>query len=492
MDVWERLRGLGLTWSGLAATLIALVATLFLRRLLPPDRAHRGKATVVLLAVAPVLHFFATGVGLLGFPASSAVLHLCTLLFLALGITGAVSLLVFDVTLGRTRVPTIARDILQALAFMLVFFGVLRESGFDPLSLLTTSAILTAVVGLAFQNIMANLLAGLALQIDRTFVIGDWIQVGARVGRIEEIRWRSTAIRTGDGDTAVIPNASLLSNEVLNFSQPSGAHQSGFAVPVHHRHSPGEVKAVLLPAVAAVPGVLAAPPPTCSPDEFGTRTIVYKVRFWVAEFPLEGKVAAEVKARVWYAARRAGLEGPCSKVRESAGEPPDLPARTSALARVAVLAPLDAEERARIAGDLREVLFAPGERILSQGDPGDSLYVLERGEVVVEVESAGARSEVARLGAGEVFGEMSLFTGEPRQASCTAATEVRCYLVDYPLARRVLAARPAMAADISAELSRRLEELAGQRAHLRAAIGEAGPEAPAKLLARMKAYFRLD
>jgi len=114
MDVWERLRGLGLTWSGLAATLTALVAALFLRRLLPRDRAQRGKATVVLLAVAPVLHFLATGVGALGFRVPSAILQLVNLLFLAFGITGAVGLLVFDVTLGRTRIPTIARDVVQA------------------------------------------------------------------------------------------------------------------------------------------------------------------------------------------------------------------------------------------------------------------------------------------------------------------------------------------------------------------------------------------
>jgi small-conductance mechanosensitive channel/CRP-like cAMP-binding protein len=503
-DVWERLRGLGLTWSGLAATLIALVAALFLRRLLPRDRAQRGKATVALLAVAPALHFLATGVGLLGFRAPSAILELVNLLFLAFGITGAVGLLVFDVTLGRTRVPTIARDVVQALAFMVVFFGVLHASGFEPLSLLTTSAILTAVIGLALQNIMANLLAGLALQIDRTFVLGDWIQVGNRVGRIDQIRWRSTAIRTREGDTALIPNASLLSNEVLNFSRPTGAHQCGFAVPFGHRHAPEEVKAVVLRAVSSVPTVLAEPAPTCSPDEFGAGVVSYRVRYWVDDFAMEGNASAEVKTRVWYAARRAGLDGPCPP---GAGRLPpadgvaasrraerdhEIEARVSALAKVAVLAPLDAGERAGIARGLREVLFAADERIIAEGDPGDSLYVLERGEVEVEVGSGSARRQVARLGPGDVFGEMSLFTGEPRQASCTAINAVRCYLIDYPLARQVLAARPAMVGEISAELARRQGALEGERARLAAEREGPGAQAPARLLARMKAYFLLD
>jgi small-conductance mechanosensitive channel/CRP-like cAMP-binding protein len=487
MDFWARLGGVGLTWSGLAAALIALVAALFLRRLLPAERESRGKASVALLVVAPPLHFVATGVGFLGHPKTAALLHLVDLLVVALGITGTASLLVFDVLLSRTRVPTIARDIVQVLAFLLVFFGVLQVGGIDPLSLLTTSAVLTAVVGLALQNIMANLLAGLALQIDRTFVTGDTIQVGSRVGKIEEIRWRATAIRTPSGDLLLIPNASLLSTEVVNLSRPTAGHLAGFTVPFHHRHSPGEVEAVVLGAVAKVPGVLADPPPSCAPSEFERGRILYRVSFGV-DVALEAKVGAEVKTRLWYAARRAGLAGPCSS---AATEGLDLADRVAALAKVAVLAPLDPAERERIARDLREQIFARGERLLGQGDPGDSLYVIAHGEVIVEVEGGGARREIARLGPGEVIGEMSWLTGAPRAATCTAAGEVRTYLVDHALARRVLADRPALAADIAAELARRLSALEGQRAHLAAAAEARAPDARADLLARIKAYFRL-
>src|SRR5258708_15182750 len=118
--------------------------------------------------------------------------------------TGVLGMIVFDLALGRTRVPTIARDLVQAGVFGGMAFVVLKSGGIHPLSILTTSAVLTAVIGLALQSIMANVLAGLVLQIDRTFALGDWIQWGVRVGRIAEINWRSSSIVTREGDTAIV------------------------------------------------------------------------------------------------------------------------------------------------------------------------------------------------------------------------------------------------------------------------------------------------
>src|SRR4051812_21951593 len=70
----ERLRSLALTWSGLLAALAALVLALFLRRLLPESRRRRGRSTVVVLLIAPLVHFLAHGLGAVGFPTASAVL----------------------------------------------------------------------------------------------------------------------------------------------------------------------------------------------------------------------------------------------------------------------------------------------------------------------------------------------------------------------------------------------------------------------------------
>src|SRR4030095_11496765 len=92
-------------------------------------------------------------------------------------------------------------------------------------SRLAPSAVRTAVIGLALQSTIANLFAGIVLHMDRALGVGDWVQLGARVGRISQIRWRSTILRTPDGDNVIIPNNQFTSSEVYNYSRPSTRHR---------------------------------------------------------------------------------------------------------------------------------------------------------------------------------------------------------------------------------------------------------------------------
>src|SRR5262245_58982048 len=129
----EQLRSLALTWSGLLAALAALVIALFLRRLLSEARRGRGRATVIVLLLAPLVHVVAHGLGAAGFTAASAILDVLDVVLLGFGITGILGMLVFDIALGRAGpVPAIARDILQSAAFLLVVLGALHHAGVNP------------------------------------------------------------------------------------------------------------------------------------------------------------------------------------------------------------------------------------------------------------------------------------------------------------------------------------------------------------------------
>src|SRR5262249_43555436 len=153
-------------------------------------------------------------------------LHAGAVLLLAFGLTGLSGLVLFDLAFrNRLTMPTILRDIVQAAAFFIILLIVLRRSGVNLLSLIPTSAVLTAVIGLALQNTIANMFAGLSLQLDRTLNVGDWIQMGNRIGRITHIKWRSTFLVTRDGNNVILPNGELLRQEVLNYSKPSSVHR---------------------------------------------------------------------------------------------------------------------------------------------------------------------------------------------------------------------------------------------------------------------------
>src|SRR5690606_39397019 len=94
----------------------------------------------------------------------------------------------------------------------------------EPASLLATSALLTAVIGLSLQETLGNLFAGLAIQAERPFEVNDWIQFDEhrhRVGRVVEINWRATKVETSDRVILTVPNGVLARAPIMNFSRPT-------------------------------------------------------------------------------------------------------------------------------------------------------------------------------------------------------------------------------------------------------------------------------
>lgn len=311
-DTLDQLWLVGPIWIGMATILAAILAVVVVRRLLPAREQHRGRGTLWFLLTALLLRVSGAAALQAGFYTAWVLLGFLDLLFLVLGGTGLARLLIFDCVLARSRfrVSAILRDLAQAAVVAVCVAVLLYRRGFDPLSLLTTSAVLTAVIGLALQNAIANLFAGLGLQLDRTFRIGDWIQVSGTIGRIAEIRLRSTTLRTDDGDALIVPNRQLVDAEVLNFARPEERQRMSIRVGFHYRHPPNEVKRTLLDAVCGTHGVLSAPVPDCVLVDFADSAVTYALRYWIVDFANRVPIESEVRTRIWYAAQQAGLEIP--------------------------------------------------------------------------------------------------------------------------------------------------------------------------------------
>lgn len=502
--VLERLRHIQPSFTGLVLAVLALVAVLFLRRLLPADQRHRGKAPLWFLVLSLFFRAAATGAAAAEATSLWGVFNLLDILFLAFGITGVAGMLVFDIAIGHTnvRVPPILRDLILAAVFVVIVMSVLRKSGVHLLSLVTTSAVLTAVIGLALQSTLANVFAGLSLQLDQTLRIGDWIQMASHVGQIANIKWRSTSIVTRDGDTVIVPNGELLREAVVNLCRPSGAHRRWIRVGFAYRHPPNEVRAILLAALGQVPGVLSEPAPDCVPQDFGDHAVVYALGYFVSDMARDFVIDGEVRTRVWYAAQRAGLEIPfpvrsvhmteMSRDQGALAEERDFAECVLALSSIDLFAPLTASDRALLAKGMKKLRFAASEDIIRQGAPGDSLYLILSGEVGVNLAVDGAVREVATLGPGHFFGEMSLMTGEPRKATCQARSDVSCYLVDHASFQALLETKPSVAEEISTLLGTRQLALEGEREGLSVeAAARRAAEARARLLLRVRDFFHL-
>ncbi len=510
MSVWDRLLTLTSsspftgTWMSLATAFGATVAVIMLRRMLPPEDRHHGSATLVFLTIGFLLACVRLVLVAAGADTATVgkVISILTTFFVAMGAINTALLLLLEVVPARTRVhpPAILRDLVQMLAFIVVVFGALGQAGVANFtSLITTSAVLTAVVGLALQSTIANLFAGIVLHMDRQALgVGDWVQVGERTGRITYIRWRSTILRTVDGDTVIIPNGALTAQDVHNYSRPSTRHRIMLKVGFHYRHPPNEVREVLKLAAHAAPGVLDQPPPDAFPVDFGDSAVVYGLRFWIDDFSRRMDIEGEVRTRLWYAARRAGLEipYPIRTFIQAADEGSkvitdrDVTEKLSALEGVDLFAGLTLEERQLLARGMRKVQFAAGETIIRQGEEGDSLFVISRGDVVISIGQAGMHHSVTTIHAGNFFGEMSLVTGERRSATCAARTDVVAYVIDHDAFQQLLTVRPHIADQMSTMLATRQAALDRKGGELDARAAQAS-ESKKKLLERIRSFFEL-
>jgi len=343
----------------------------------------------------------------------------------------------------------------------------------DLMGLVTTSAVLTAVIGLAIQEPLKDLIAGLELQLSDDLRLGDLVEIagGQARGRVESVSWRDTTLRSFDGVRVVLPNTQVTGGILRNLSV-TGAVADRFDVGLDFDLPPGAAMALLERVVTNHPLVLQEPPPEVRVKAFADSAITYQVQVWFRE-PSDGvrlSLRSALLQQIWYALKREGRTIPFP-VRE-------LQRRRSDPAATELAAPLPPQEgRLLLAGhslfadlppaDLdsllthsRPVLFTAGEAIVREGATGRSLYQVITGRVEVEKEvQPGRVIHVAELGPGEVFGEMTLFQGSPRSATVRALEDSQLLRVDRAGVRELLERDPALLERFAQLVNARRREL---------------------------------
>ncbi|XYI01359.1 cyclic nucleotide-binding domain-containing protein [Sorangium sp. So ce1128] len=380
----------------------------------------------------------------------------------------------------------------------------LRAAGVEPGSLLTTSALLTAVIGLSLQETLGNLFAGLAIQAQRPFEVGDWIQIEPDprlIGQIIEINWRATKVLTNDQIELTIPNGTLAKSTIRNFTKPTVTARRTIEVQGPYEAPPPVVEQALLGAVASVPGVLLAPPPFVLTARFDDSGITYQLCFFIDDFARRDRVDSAVRQRIWFAFHRAGISIPfpmrtvrmaeVSPESRERSEADERQRRLQSLRVVDFLAALPPPLLDRLAALSKTCLYMVGEVVIRQGAAGHELFIVQSGEVSVIVgREGGSTAEVARLGPGKFFGEMSLMTGEPRSATIQAVSDCELVKVDKEAFQEILAAAPGIAEKITEVLVARQSALDENVSVRRARAGTEEAKTTA-LLGKIRQFFSL-
>jgi branched-chain amino acid transport system substrate-binding protein len=132
------------------------------------------------------------------------------------------------------------------------------------------------------------------------------------------------------------------------------------------------------------------------------------------------------------------------------------------LSAVDLFAPLSADETGLLAQAAIRHVFAPGETVIRAGEAGSSMFVVHNGRVQVQVNENGRARSIATLNEGDFFGEMALFTGEPRTANVVALEETEVLEIGHAAMKRVFDANPDLVESLSFIMAERRQGLASQ------------------------------
>ncbi len=370
-------------------------------------------------------------------------------------------------------------------------------------SLIATTTVLTATVGLAFQSTLANMLAGLTIHLEKTVKQGDWIAVSGHEGKVLDITLRSTRLLTIEHNQVSIPNSQVLNDAVVNFSMPSTTTIRTLEVGVSYSIPPNRVKDALLEILASNARVRTSPAPVVRVKNYGDFSIHYEIRYAPSEFGKHVEIEADIMDLLWYRFRRDNIEIPfpvrnvnltqiTPEMRES-----DEARRTgeimNLLRRVEIFSHLSKGEQGDMVNAVRIKPYAAGETPVHQGAPGDSFYIIKSGKVDVIVEKApGESTVVATLGPGNFFGEMSLLTGAVRTASIRVVEDAEFIVIDRENFRSVLAENPSIAESLSHVLAERQAKLDAERERLDAsALDRRKKDEKGRLLKKISEFFGL-
>ncbi|MGE0083448.1 MAG: ABC transporter substrate-binding protein [Desulfococcaceae bacterium] len=347
---------------------------------------------------------------------------------------------------GR-KVPHVVKNALSIIIYVLAVFGIVAFVFNHPLtSLLASTGVAAMILGLALQVNISNIFSGIAINVERPFRVGDWVKINEfKEGKVIDINWRTTRIKTRDDTILCISNSHASESVIENFSYPDDRFYQYFTVHIDPVHPPERVKKILLDAALSTEGVERDPLPSTRflgltagmTGQSKSWAANYLVSVYVRDYGKKFAYNEAIWANIWTHLRQAGIRHVIDRqethmVVEGVKRKKPVPDKALALLEeIWLFDPFPDDAKHWLSKRMKRHHFFPGESIVRQGDSGSSLFVIEEGVVAVRVkfDNQAKAVEVARMGAGNVFGEMGLLTGESRTATIISVTETWLYEV---------------------------------------------------------------
>ncbi len=376
----------------------------------------------------------------------------------------------------RARSERLFTDLAQAAVYLTAILFVLNSVLDLPIKgLLATSGVIAVVLGLALQNTLADVFAGIAVGVEKPFDVGDQVCLGDHVeGVVVQLNWRSVRVQQGGSDLAIIPNSVVAKGQIINRSKPTNRRTGSVTIAIDSPLAPEALIALIRQALLLCPDLLPNPAPAIHLTRLDANGMVFTISFSVATTPELENATSLVLRQISRSLRFAGAR---------TGEAPDVP---RVLAELAIFDSLNKEQIAGLAANIVARNLNPGEIMFGEGSRATSLFVIQTGVLeVARWAGTSKASELGHIGPGEYIGEISLFTGNTRRVTVTALTACRVLELPRDAIESLVHTNPAISEALERSVRRGLAHLdrdeAARSAHPK--------EQEYQLLDRIRAFF---
>lgn len=368
-------------------------------------------------------------------------------------------------------VPRLALQLLSTLIYTsFLVFSIRLVFDESVGTVLAASGIVGLAVGFALRGLLSDIFSGIALHLDASFEVGNWIDVTVRglqiSGRVVDIQWRTVVIADRMENHVAVPNGEFAQAIIVNRSRPSIATEYGAPIAIQSRYDRARVIQVLDNALsrAVRDGVLLpSPPPKANVTGVDGGMILYRLVYCLN--PSAVSPSRALSTTLGHAVdflKAAGIrlnsarEAEVLRPRQPGSERyTELDTRLRVLADVPMLAVLSQDELRGLADRSSLHMLSDGSPVIRKGESGDSMFVVAEGRLSVLADSEDGPREVAVLWPGECAGEMSLLTGEPRSATVVTCGTTCLLEVPKRALLPILQANPMVAERIAAAIGQR-------------------------------------
>jgi len=186
----------------------------------------------------------------------------------------------------------------------------LTAAGFKMTQLAFIFGALGVGIGFGLQNVVNNFVSGLILMFERPIQPGDVVEITGTSGRVREIGMRATTIKTFDGADVVVPNGTLLSEKLTNWTLLDKNRRIDIDIGVAYGSDPAQLSAILQRTALQTPGIVTSPEPVVLFMGFGASALNFSVRAWTYDYDNSATIRSDLVTRIYAALNEARIEMP--------------------------------------------------------------------------------------------------------------------------------------------------------------------------------------